>query len=560
MHRRAFLGSCTSVAVAATVPATVPPWGLQKSTIILSGDPRDWIPPTGAATLRDARVKALALRAIDAAREAGARYADVRLTNFCRRSPGEANSSSGLPNDTITLGLSVRALVDGYWGWVATPMLSVEEGVRAARTAVAFAQRAARNGRPRTVDLGIIPSVHDGDWRTPTKIDPFSVPLAEIQDAIVELQEELTEAGRVRSRPGEQNNVILQLGFSQEERLFASTEGSLLTQTVVILHPLLYRWIYRNVSTTIPYFNQSVQAGWEWFVDRSIVELARPTMDEIDAMLARPPLPIKSFEIGRYDIVFSAGAMAALLTETFGPATQLDRALGHEANASGTSYLGPDPLMLLDTPVASPLVTVMGERSTPTAVATVKWDAEGVAPEAFPLVKDGQLVDYQTTREQAAWLASYYQKHGRPIRSHGCATAPDALNATMQHTPNVVLQPGVGDQDFDELISGLDHGLVVRGLDPQMDFQCSTGHADLGGLMEVRHGKPIARLSGNAQLLFRSTELWKNVEALGGAKSLHWAISAESRKGEPSQAVEFSVAAVPARVKQLALINPKKKA
>lgn len=554
MQRRALLGSCATAAFAVTaVPR------LHKPTTILSRDPRGWVPPTAAATLRDARVKALALRAVDAAREAGAHYADIRLTNLCRRNPGEGNGNNGLPSDIIRLGLSVRALVDGYWGWVATPMLSIEEGVRAARKAVEFAQRAARTGRPRTAELGTIPVVHDGDWRTPATIDPFSVPMAEVQDVLIELGQELIEAGRVRSRPGESNDALLQLGFSQEERLFASTEGSLLTQSVVILRPLLHHWTYRNVDATIPCFNQPVQAGWEWIAGLSMKTLAEPVMDRIDAMREHP-LPAKPFEIGRYDVVFSAAAMASLLGATFGPATQLDRALGYEANATGTSYLGPDPFARLGTQIASPQVNVTADRTTPTAVATAKWDDDGVMTENFPLVTKGILVDYQTTREQAAWLTPWYQKQGRPIRSHGCAGAEDALTPTIQHTPNLILQPGSNSLDFEQLVTGLEHGLVVQELDPHMDFQVSTGHAGVAGIIEVHHGKPTAHLRGGAQILFRATELWKNVEAVGGVGSLQWAISGLSRKGEPSQLTEFSIAAVPARVKQLAFIDPMKKA
>lgn len=558
MHRRTFLGSCTSATVAAMATPATSWWRVPHAAHnLLAANPQAWVPSSATATLRDPRVKALALRVVDVAREAGAHYADVRLTNICQRNPGGARS--GPPSDNVTLGLSVRALVNGYWGWVATPMISVGEAVRAARKATEFAARAARHGRPRTAELGTIPVVRDGDWRTPAKIDPFSVPLSEIQDVIVELQQALTEAGRVRSRPGEKNSAVILFSFSQEERLFASTDGSLLTQTIVAVHPLLYSWIYRNVKTAIPYFSQSVQAGWEWMTERPIAGLARPTMDRIDAMLAHP-LPVKPFEIGRYDTVLSASAMATLVAATFGPATQLDRALGYEANVSGTSYLGPDPFALLGTRIASPLVTVTSDRTTPTAVATVKWDDEGVRAEDFPLVTKGILVDYQTTREQAAWLAPWYQKQGWPIRSHGCAGAEDALAPTIQHTPNLILQPGADAHDFEQLIEGMDHGLAVQGLDPRMDFQVATGHADVNEILEVRRGKPVARLTGNAQLLFRSTELWKNVEAVGGAQSLRWAITGNSRKSEPAQTTAFSVAAVPARIKQLAFIDPKKKA
>jgi TldD protein len=247
------------------------------------------------------------------------------------------------------------------------------------------------------------------------------------------------------------------------------------------------------------------------------------------------------------------------VSETLGPATELDRALGYEANAGGTSYLGPHPLNLLGTTVASSLVTLTADRSTPLGLATIGWDDEGVAPTAFPLIQKGVLVDYQTTREQATWLSAWYEKRGVPIRSHGCAMSPGALSVAMQHTPNLILQPGAADADVDDLIADLEHGLLVEGLQAKMDFQCNNGLGILAGVTEIRHGKRVSRVRG-AGLLFRSSEFWKNVQGLGGGNAMKWVSGFGSGKGEPRQGTPYSIAAVPALVKQLAIIDPMRKA
>lgn len=259
-------------------------------------------------------------------------------------------------------------------------------------------------------------------------------------------------------------------------------------------------------------------------------------------------------------MVFSAGAMATLLQGTLGPATELDRALGYEANAQGTSYLGPDPLSLLGTSIASPLVTLTANRSDPLALATIQWDDEGVVPEDFAIVDGGVLVDYQTTREQAAWLAPWYQRQGKPVRSHGCAMAPTALDATMQHTSNLVLHPGTREDDLEELVSGLEAGFLVESVDVDMDFQYLNGLALMGTVTEVRKGKRVARLGGTAALVLRTPDLWKNVVALGGARSQRRFGTGYSAKGEPRQETAYSIMAVPARVERLAVIDPTRKA
>jgi TldD protein len=109
----------------------------------------------------------------------------------------------------------------------------------------------------------------------------------------------------------------------------------------------------------------------------------------------------------------------------------------------------------------APAITLTAERSEPGAVATVKWDDEGVEPDTFHLVKDGVLTDFQTTRESAGWMKDYYAKTGQPIRSHGCAGAPSAVYAPMQQAPNLTLTSGHGAEDFDALVSGMTDGIAI---------------------------------------------------------------------------------------------------
>jgi TldD protein len=256
--------------------------------------------------------------------------------------------------------------------------------------------------------------------------------------------------------------------------------------------------------------------------------------------------------------------MARLLDATLGQGTEVDRALGYEANASGTSYLGPDPLTFLGTPVAHEMVTVTANRSLPTGLATVKWDADGVTPEDFTIVKAGTLVDYQTTREQATWLAPWYTKAGTPIRSHGCAAAQDALCFPMQHTPNLALAPAATDASFEDLVAGLSDGIAIQKGFVETDFQCKNGIIRAYGppqgsyIFQVKNGKRVAKLS-HAGILFNATDLWKNVTVLGGAASVQHVPCSEV-KGEPSQTTKHTVSVPPGVFKELPMIDLTRKA
>src|SRR5690606_19328218 len=125
--------------------------------------------------------------------------------------------------------------------------------------------------------------------------------------------------------------------------------------------------------------------------------------------------------------------------------------------------------------VGAPALSLRANRSERGGAATVHWDDEGVEPDEFALVEDGVLKDYQTTREGAGWLAESYASQGRPVRSHGCAYAPSAVDAPLTHRPNLVVAPGTEALDFDSAIASLGQGIAVRKLDIDMDFQGLNG-------------------------------------------------------------------------------------
>ena len=558
MNRRVFLSTAThSAAAALLLTPQRSPLGRRGERLLLPGPS-----PKGATTLRDPRIIALVSQALEAARRAGATYADVRVTATTTRD--YTSDFQGFPDESMVLGFSVRALVKGYWGWVATPYLTTAATTAAATEAVRLAKANAAGLRPHSVDLGTVPVVANGSWTTPIIVDPFDVAVEEVMDWLNGMTKALRDLMRYRGGPfvgDPQGEAGISIGFEKQERVFASTEGSYLTQTIYVTTPKIGN-LYRGVDWKLRL--PPVQSGWEYLVDLPILDLATRELERIDAGLRHAPLPVLRVDIGRYDIICGPVAMAQLLAATVGEATQLGRALGYETNVEGTSYLGPDPLQYLGTIVASPLVTVTANRSAPKALATVQWDDEGIAPEEFTIIKDGVLVDYQTTREQAAWLAPWYNKQGKAVRSHGCAAAPDALWYTAQHTPNLALLPGSATLDVDEMVAGLSHGLVIDHFETiDMDFQNLNGLASFDGVAAgniVRNGKRVGRgPQGSATVMFHTPDLWKNVDALGGAASQTTLYPSDSTTGYPMQRTRFSSSTVPALIRNQAIVDPSRR-
>jgi TldD protein len=498
----------------------------------------------------DPDVHALAMAALDAATAAGASYADVRFVTRDTESFSYIDDhTASNPMRGFAVGVGVRALVRGYWGVAASPTWTTDEVVRLARQATHEATTGAL-GAPRDVTLAHT-DVARGDWTVPNAIDPFDVSVEEKLDFMMAMCD-----GAVRMQRGLTANAAL--GLARERRIMASTEGSFLTQTlfetagrfaVSFYEP---DWRTGRTSNRFGDFLRVAGQGWE-YIRHAPYETEIPRLiDEADRL--RRPKPV---DIGRYDVVLDAYAMADLLDVTIGAATELDRVAGYDANEGGTSYVV-NPLAALGTlTMASPIVTVRANRSLPGGAATVGWDDDGVAADDWSLVTNGVLTDLQTTRESANWLSPWYTRRGVPVRSHGCARSEFPLDR-YTHTPaNLVLNPAAQNTTFDDLVAGIDRGYAILGGSVSTDYQCLNGVGMGAVTYEIRNGK-LGSAVEDASYVFRAPELWKSVAALGGPTS---AKTVGSTRGKlPTSRAPHSLVAVPARIPQLSIVDAVRRA
>jgi TldD protein len=300
----------------------------------------------------------LAQEGVAAAKRAGAQYADVRLS----RTVVHPFLFTDLSVWKESIGVGVRALVNGYWGFSAVPGGDATAIERLARDAVAQAKVNAR-GTLRTVDLGTIPPAV-GRWTTPGILDPFTIPFEEKLATIQSWVDYAQELGLCIDVVGSE------LHFIRREHVVATSDGACFTQTTyesggkVLVGD-------RNDQLLLPIDGLTPAGkGWEIVLDADVPAQLRAMPDRLEARRALDAYP-KGVPIGRYTVVCDGATVASLLGRTLGIATQLDRALGYEANASGTSFLN-DPLAMLGAfQVASPLVTVTANRSTPGQLVNV---------------------------------------------------------------------------------------------------------------------------------------------------------------------------------------------
>jgi TldD protein len=495
----------------------------------------------------DPAVRELAMRALDAAKLAGATYADVRVNRNRNQSVSTRERQITGLEDSETFGFGVRVLAGGAWGFAASRELTLPEVERVARQAVAQA-RANALAAARPVALAPTESYPDARWRSPIETDPFEVP---VEDKVALLLAANAAALGVRGA----RYVTSSMFFVREEKTFASTEGTFAQQTVYRSYPQMSvtavsadgRDFQSRNSTPV----QPRGLGYEHVRSARLEENAVAwAEDAVRKLSARPVQP------GRYDLVLLPSHLFLTIHESIAHPTELDRILGYEANFAGTSFISPVADFLGKFRYGPEFFNVQGERSTPGGLATVGWDDEGVKPDEYLIVRDGVLDDLQTTREQAPMLADWYRRRGRPVRSHGNSYAESWADVQFQRMPNVnVLPHPERDVTVDELVGGVENGIMIEGRGSYSIDQ-QRYNAQFGGQVfhEIRNGKVGGMLKDVAYQM-RTPEFWNAVDLIGGKSTYFLGGTFNDGKGQPSQSNAVSHGCVPTRHRRVNVIN-----
>jgi TldD protein len=501
---------------------------------------------TAAARPTDAAGTAeLMAAALDAARAAGASYADVRVQR--QRQNFVFTREQQIQNvvDTDSLGCGVRTLVDGMWGFAATRTLTRDAVAAAAREAVAIARANRIAGGP-PVEWLPAPAHRGATWRSAFQIDPWDVPLEEKADLLLSANAAAMTVDGVRF-------VNSGLFFVKEDRNYANTDGSDISQVVIRSWPVL------NITAVAPDFSDfqsrgnvvsPMARGWEYVRDADLVGNAPGWAEEAVAKLSATPV-----EVGRYDLILDPSNLWLTIHENIGHPTELDRAMGFEANYAGTSFLSPPEEMLGTLRYGPEWMNVQGDRSQEGALSTIGYDDDGVRPEDYLIIKDGIFNDYQTTREQAAWLRWWYERQGMPVRSHGTSYAQGWNNVQFQRMPNVSLLPGEQDLTRDDLVAATDRGILIVG-DGSFSIDQQRYNAQFGGQVfhEIRNGRIVGQLKDVAYQI-RTIDFWNSMDMIGGQRSYQLGGSFFDGKGQPSQVNAVSHGCPPARFRNVNVIN-----
>ncbi|TKJ34080.1 TldD/PmbA family protein [Blastococcus sp. CCUG 61487] len=481
-------------------------------------------------------LSALTDAALTRAVDLGCEHAAIRVERIRTQTIGLRDARPEAMTDGEDLGLSVRVVHEGTWGFAAGVVLTAAEAVRLAEEAVAVATVSAAINTDR-VELAPEP-VHDGSWVSDYDVDPFTVPDAEKTALLVELSERLLAADGVE-------HVQTSLMAVKEQKYYADTAGTRTRQQRVRIQPEFTALTvdratgsFESMRTLAPPAGRGWEyvtgTGWDW--SRELAEIPE---------LLREKTKAPSVEPGRYDLVIDPSNLFLTIHESIGHATELDRALGYEAAYAGTSFATPDKLGTLR--YGSPLMHVTGDRTARHGLATVGWDDEGVAGQQWDIVRDGVLVGYQVDRNMA-------RMRGMP-RSNGCAFADSAGHVPVQRMANVSLQPSPDGPSTEEIIAGVDRGIYVVGDKSwSIDMQRYNFQFTAQRFYRIEGGKLAGQLRDVAYQA-TTTDFWGSMSAVGGPQTYVLGGAFNCGKAQPGQVAPVSHGCPTARFDQVNVLN-----
>jgi TldD protein len=360
-------------------------------------------------------------------------------------------------------------------------------------------------------------------WVSSYDVDPFEVPAPERVELLADWSRRLLGSSAVAHADASLRQV-------RENKFFADLAGSTITQQRVRLQcQLTGIWVdeqtgrFESMRTVAP----PVGRGWEWLTGDGY-DWAKE-LEEIPELLAEKA-SAPSVEAGRYDLVIDPSNLWLTIHESIGHATELDRALGYEANYAGTSFATPDKLGTLR--YGSPIMHVTGDRQAEHGLGTVGWDDDGVAAQTWDLVRDGTLVGYQLDRRIAAVVGAN--------RSNGCAYADSPLHVPIQRMANVSLQPAANGPSTEELIAGVDNGIFIVG-DKSWSIDMQRYNFQFTGqrFFRIKNGRLAGQLRDVAYQA-TTTDFWGAMEAVGGRQTYVLGGAINCGKGQPGQSAPVS--------------------
>ncbi|MBX0292634.1 TldD/PmbA family protein [Hymenobacter sp. HSC-4F20] len=547
MNRRDFVG-VTGLAAGALWLPSLPSFG---------GNPVD--PARFLEGVDVAVKKRLSDAALNAAKSAGATYADVRIGRYLNQ--GVFTREKQVQNivNSESYGAGVRVIANGTWGFAATNQVTEAGMAKAAQLAV---QIAKANSKVQKEQVKLAPQKGYGEvsWKAPIKQNAFEVPIKDKVDLLL-----ATNAKALENGASFVNSVLFQVN---EQKYFASTDGSYIDQDIHRIYPTFGVTVVDRASGKFrsrQALSSPMGMGYEYLTPKAEDKVAGPQGSDVvgykysydmledaarAARQAKEKITAKSVTPGKYDLVLDPHHLGLTIHESVGHPLELDRVLGYEANYAGTSFATLE-WKAKGQPYGSKHVNIVADKLQPGSLGAVGYDDEGVKTKEWMLIDQGKLVDYEKIRDQAHIVGQN--------ESDGCCYSQSWQDVQFQRMPNVSLRPGKEKLSVDQMIAGVDKGIYIAG-NGSFSIDQQRYNSQFGGQVfyAIEKGK-IAGMLEDVAYQTNTLEFWNSCAAVCDQSDYRFAGFFNDGKGQPSQSSAVSHGSSTTRFNGVNVINTARK-
>ncbi|HEY6465732.1 MAG TPA: TldD/PmbA family protein [Candidatus Acidoferrales bacterium] len=470
--------------------------------------------------------------ALETAKRRGATYADARVMDIRHRDISTKNGEVGTLSESESLGIGIRVIANGSWGFASTDRLTREAVQACAAEAVAIAKASSL---AKIEDIALAPeSTYVDVWQNPFLKDPFRIPVERQIDLLLAADKEMRRVKGVTVAEGS-------MAFRRIDQLFVSSIGSSIYQTkmqsgagIVALSfsgDELQKRSYPN-----SFGGQHMLRGYELIEELDLVGNAQRVGEECVALHFAAQCPQ-----GQSTTILDSSQLGLQIHESIGHPIELDRVLGMEANFAGMSFLTTDKLRKLK--YGSDIVNVVADARLEhgPGLGTFAYDDEGVPAQCIPVISDGLFTGYLSSRETAPVIGE--KRSGGTVRCESWNRLP------MIRMTNISINPGTW--KYDDLIADTDDGIFMETNrswsidDRRYHFQFST---EIG--WEIKGGKK-GRMIKNPSYSGITTEFWNSCDAICSRD--YWTLwgTPNCGKGQPMQTMGTGHGASPARFRNV---------
>lgn len=460
-------------------------------------------------------------------------FADVRLTStddeviyFERGNLKHLNSSL----DNISIG--IRVLINGAWGFAGTASINKTEIDKAIKTAISNAKLGSKF-RHTKVKLAKTEPV-TGSYMFKPDEDPFLMPTEEKIRYLEIIAKMLTGNEKIV-------HSHIHTHFYRQYKIYANTEGSFTDTLVYDVTPSMGV----TASDGNHVFNRSYpgdmsakRGGFEVIRGLKMAENAEKIISEAIALLTADEITEE-----KADIIIGSSHLALQLHESVGHATEADRIFGMEISYAGKTFIKPE--MLGKFKYGSEIVNIYSDSTNEKGLGFHLCDDEGVKAQKVDIIKDGILVNQQTSREITPMLRPdlNLQPSSNMVASFG-------YDMPLVRMTNFCLAPGNAGS-LKKLIENTEKGYFLDFTktwsidDNRNNFQFTT---EIG--WKIVDGQ-ITGIVKEPTYYGITPEFWASCDAICSVEEWEHFGTFNCGKGEPGQAMHLSHGVAPARFKNV---------